>query len=182
MTELGNNNNLLDLLSRLFNDDENKLKDFKRLDLTKDEDYNTFNNLLDNFVDECPKGGFFGGIMKMMYDYVQEFVNYIKEIAKAIHEADKKYKENNEKENNNDTEAHEESGCDCCSGTHHMYENVNCPELPSSKLSIERKQNIHKIVTEYVDTMIRPYTDMDTETINDAYAGLFEFACWVLNK
>lgn len=179
MTELGNNN-LFDLLSRLFND-ENKLKDFKRLDLTKDEDYNTFNNLLDNFIDECPKGGFFGGVMKMMYEYMQEFVNYIKEIAKAIHEADKNYKDKKECEcetKNSD----EECKCDCECKSHHLYDNVTYPELPSSKLTSEQKQNIHKIVTEYVDTMIRPYTDMSNDVINDAYAGLFEFASWVLKK
>lgn len=64
----------------------------------------------------------------------------------------------------------------------HGKEKKKTPELPSSKLNVQQKEQIHKIVGEYVDTVIRPNTDMDTKVINDVYAGLFEFACWILNK
>ena len=56
------------------------------------------------------------------------------------------------------------------------------PELPSSKTSVEKQRQIHKLVTEYVDTIIKPNTNMDKTVINDVYAGLFEFACWIMNK
>ena len=56
------------------------------------------------------------------------------------------------------------------------------PELPSSKTPINKQQQIHKLVAEYVDTIIKPNTDMDSKVINDVYAGLFEFACWIMNK
>ena len=55
---------------------------------------------------------------------------------------------------------------------------------PSQKLSIQQKLQLHKIVQEYVDTMIKPYNDghLTNGQINDAYAGLYEFAAWVMNK
>lgn len=61
-------------------------------------------------------------------------------------------------------------------------EEKKTPVLPSSKLNVQQKEQIHKIVGEYVDTVIKPNTNMDTKVVNDVYAGLFEFACWILNK
>lgn len=60
----------------------------------------------------------------------------------------------------------------------------NKPTRPSENLSTEVGLQIHKIVTEYVDTMIKPYAnpDMDQKVINDAYAGLYEFAAWIYNR
>ena len=36
----------------------------------------------------------------------------------------------------------------------------------------------------YVDTMVKPYNNglLTNQQINDAYAGLYEFAAWVMNK
>jgi len=56
------------------------------------------------------------------------------------------------------------------------------PPRPSEKLSTQDSLDLHKVVGEYVDTMIKPYTDFDKNTVNDIYAGLFEFAAWMLNK
>lgn len=55
---------------------------------------------------------------------------------------------------------------------------------PSQKLSIQQKLQLHKIVQEYVDTMIKPFNDghLTNGQINDAYAGLYEFAAWVMNR
>lgn len=67
----------------------------------------------------------------------------------------------------------------------HKDDEPKTPELvrPSSKLTTKQGLQIHKLVEEYVDTMIKPYaTNMDTKVINDAYAGLYEFAAWILNK
>jgi len=56
-------------------------------------------------------------------------------------------------------------------------------ERPSEKLTTEQGLQIHKLVQEYIDTMIKPYApNMDTKIVNDAYAGLYEFAAWILNK
>ena len=55
---------------------------------------------------------------------------------------------------------------------------------PSQNLSVQQKLQLHKIVQEYVDTMIKPYNDghLTNDQINDAYAGLYEFAAWVMNR
>ena len=55
---------------------------------------------------------------------------------------------------------------------------------PSDLLSVDKKLQIHKIVQEYIDTMIKPFNNgkLTNDQINDAYAGLFEFACWVMNR
>lgn len=57
-------------------------------------------------------------------------------------------------------------------------------ERPSAKLTTEQGLQVHKLVQEYVDTMIRPFNNgvLSNEQINDAYAGLYEFAAWILNK
>ena len=57
-------------------------------------------------------------------------------------------------------------------------------ERPSDKLSVDQKLQLHKITQEYVDTMIRPYSKgkLTNNQINDAYAGLFEFAAWIMKR
>ena len=57
-------------------------------------------------------------------------------------------------------------------------------ERPSTKLTTEQGLQIHKLVQEYVDTMVRPFNNgvLSNDQINDAYAGLYEFAAWILNK
>ena len=57
-------------------------------------------------------------------------------------------------------------------------------ERPSTKLTTEQGLQIHKLVQEYVDTMVRPFNNgvLSNAQINDAYAGLYEFASWILNK
>ena len=57
-------------------------------------------------------------------------------------------------------------------------------ERPSTKLTTEQGLQIHKLVQEYVDTMVRPFNNgvLSNDQINDAYAGLYEFASWILNK
>ena len=67
-------------------------------------------------------------------------------------------------------------------------QNETEPELirPSNKVSTEVGLQIHKLVQEYIDTMVKPYNPknggLSIESINNAYAGLYEFACWIYNK
>ena len=55
---------------------------------------------------------------------------------------------------------------------------------PSELLTVGQKLQLHKIVQEYVDKMIKPYNNglLSNQQINDAYAGLYEFAAWIMNK
>ena len=86
-----------------------------------------------------------------------ELIEKLRQIGKAIYE------------NNKEEESEEET-----------------PKFtrPSDLLSTDKKLQIHKIVGEYVDTMIKPFNDgkLSKQQINDAYAGLFEFACWIMNR
>ena len=54
---------------------------------------------------------------------------------------------------------------------------------PSANLPVNTGLQIHKLVQEYVDTIIKPYAKgiMNDKQINDAYAGLYEFAAWIYN-
>ena len=55
---------------------------------------------------------------------------------------------------------------------------------PSELLTVNQKLQMHKYVQEYVDTMIKPFNNglLSTDQINDAYAGLFEFGCWLVKR
>ena len=55
---------------------------------------------------------------------------------------------------------------------------------PSELLTIPQKLQLHKLVQEYVDTAIKPFNKgiLTNDQINDAYAGLYEFGAWILNK
>lgn len=148
--------NILKLLNDVLNtEDEN----IEKLDLTKDEDYEKFNN----YVGECKKicdddENLVSGFTRLMFNSLfgfdmKDVIDEIKEAGDKIH-AEAKKKEEKKK----------------------------VPELPSKKTSLETQANLHKIVGEYVDTYIRPYGNMDRKVVDDVYAGLFEFACWVMNR
>lgn len=61
---------------------------------------------------------------------------------------------------------------------------VEYPERPSKKLPIEAGLQIHRLVQEYIDTLIKPYSNgqLTQEEINDAYGALYEFAAWIYLK
>lgn len=55
---------------------------------------------------------------------------------------------------------------------------------PSELLDYDHQMQLHKITQQYIDEMIKPYNNgkLTDEQINDAYAGLYEFAAWIMNK
>lgn len=56
---------------------------------------------------------------------------------------------------------------------------------PSETINTEAGLQIHKLVQEYIDTMVKPFNvdgKLSDMQINDAYAGLYEFACWLYQK
>lgn len=148
--------NILKLLSDVLNtEDEN----IEKLDLTKDEDYDKFNK----YVDECKKicdddEDLVSGFTRLMFNSLfgfdmKDVIDEIKEAGDKIHAEAKKKAE------------------------------PKVPELPSKSTPLDKQAHLHKIVGEYVDTYLRPYYKGDNDNIvDDAYAGLFEFACWVMNK
>ena len=116
----------------------------------------------------------------------KEWINKMREIGKEVYEANKAKEQNKEnkakrivKQAVKQMERKEED---------HSEENEDEPKQefkrPSELLNINQKLQLHKIVQEYVDTMIKPFNKnvLTTQQINDAYAGLYEFAAWVMNK
>ena len=144
-----------------FNADEiEEKKDVEKLDLGKDEDYAKFNNLVDECKKVCNDDDSTSVLTKQLFDRLfgfdmNDIIDDIKKVGDDIHE--QAVKERQKEEN-------------------------KVPELPSNSTPFDKQVNLHKIVGEYVDTYIRPYGKMDTKVVDDVYAGLFEFACWIMNR
>ena len=135
-------------------------KDVEKLDLGKDEDYAKFNNLVDECKKVCNDDDSTSVLTKQLFERLfgfdmNDIIDDIKKAGDDIHE--QAVKERKKEEN-------------------------KVPELPSKSTPFDKQVNLHKIVGEYVDTYIRPYGKMDTKVVDDVYAGLFEFACWIMNR
>lgn len=144
-----------------FNTDEvEEKKDVEKLDLGKDEDYAKFNNLVDECKKICNDDDSTSVLTKQLFETLfgfdmNDIIDDIKKAGDDIHEQAVKERKKEEKK---------------------------VPELPSKSTPFDKQVNLHKIVGEYVDTYIRPYGKMDTKVVDDVYAGLFEFACWIMNR
>ena len=144
-----------------FNADEiEEMKDVEKLDLGKDEDYAKFNNLVDECKKVCNDDDSTSVLTKQLFETLfgfdmNDIIDDIKKAGDDIHEQAVKERTKEEKK---------------------------VPELPSNSTPFDKQVNLHKIVGEYVDTYIRPYGKMDTKVVDDVYAGLFEFACWIMNR
>lgn len=56
---------------------------------------------------------------------------------------------------------------------------------PSENIDPNIGVQLHKLVSKYIDEYVRPYylnTEENQKLINNAYAGLYEFACWVIKQ
>ena len=144
-----------------FNADEiEEKKDVEKLDLGKDEDYAKFNDLVDECKKVCNDDDSTSVLTKQLFETLfgfdmNDIIDEIKKAGDDIHEQAVKERTKEEKK---------------------------VPELPSNSTPFDKQVNLHKIVGEYVDTYIRPYGKMDTKVVDDVYAGLFEFACWIMNR
>ena len=144
-----------------FNADEiEEKKDVEKLDLGKDEDYAKFNNLVDECKKVCNDDASTSVLTKQLFETLfgfdmNDIIDDIKKAGDDIHEKAVKERAKEEKK---------------------------VPELPSKSTPFDKQVHLHKIVGEYVDTYIRPYGKMDTKVVDDVYAGLFEFACWIMNR
>ena len=164
-------NRILKLLDDVFfNIDEvkenNDVKnnDAEKLDLGKDEDYAKFNNLVDECKKVCNDDNSTSVLTKQLFETLfgfdmNDIIDDIKKAGDEIHEQAVKERAKDE-----------------------MNEETNLPDLPSNSTPLDMQIHLHKIVEEYVDTYIRPYGNMDTKVVDDVYARLFEFACWIMNR
>lgn len=134
----------------------NDTEDIEKLDLTKDEDYAKFNKYVDECDKICNNDDSVNSLTRLLFSTIFGFD--LKDIIKDIKEAG--------------DEIHNEA----------IKNEKKVPELPSKSTPMDKQLHLHKIVGEYVDTYIRPYGNMDKKVVDDVYAGLFEFACWVMNR
>lgn len=157
-------NNLLDLLREL---SEKELPDnIEAIDVTNDEQYYKLVDQLKELKNDrlSQVVGSFFGINESFYDEVIELLADLRE--KELNKIENKQKQASVKciEKDNSTEI----------------------DRPSQKIDTQVGLQIHRLVQEYIDTMIKPYNPniggLTNEQINDAYAGLYEFACWMYNK
>lgn len=146
----------------------NKSNDTKPLDLTKFEDCKKFLSMIEDsrknptikFLFENVLGKDIDDIM----DSISEYATNVFWEANKINEEDKDV---------DDEEDIEED----------IKEDI---KKPSDDIPLQIGLQIHKLVGEYIDTKVKPYSKYlgeDKEAImNNAYAGLYEFACWIYNK
>jgi len=125
-------------------------------DLSTEEGLNKFNEALDN-ISNTGKEIF--DIFGLNSDSI---IDYLRNLGQNLHE-----QINNEETQQEESKKEE-------------------PKFirPSDSLTTDKKLQIHHIVEEYVNTMIKPFNKgvLTDNQINDAYAGLFEFACWIMNR
>lgn len=125
-------------------------------DLSTEEGLNKFNEALDNISNTGKE------IFDIFGLNSDDVIDYLRNLGQNLHE-----QINNE-------------------GTQQEESKKEEPKFirPSDSLTTDKKLQIHHIVEEYVNTMIKPFNKgvLTDNQINDAYAGLFEFACWIMNR
>ena len=149
----------IDAFTKYRNDKDN----VKVYDLSTDEGFKEYNKRLDELSETD---------LNFLNDFgidVNKFIKEMRELGNHIYESNKE----------DETPAQQQ--LDRKTVDHTDNENF---ERPSDKLSVDQKLQLHKITQEYVDTMIRPYSKgkLTNNQINDAYAGLFEFAAWIMKR
>lgn len=160
--------NFIELLDQLVNMDDQTT--VKKIDLTKKEDceylVNTINELKEN-----PLFSVLGSLFGLDNDNLNEILEKIESIQEELVKKEKIEEKKPVQKIVIDKSIEEEP--------------KKSIDRPSQKIDVNMGLQIHKLVQEYVDTMIKPYNPkiggLTSEAINDAYAGLYEFACWIYN-
>lgn len=162
--------NIIKFLNDITNIDESIFENVEKLDLTNDEDYNLLINEIKKLKDN-PMFALVGSLFGVNDETLDELLNNVNEEREKL--INKQQKENLPiKKSANVIEK--------------QIEDKSVIERPSQNIDVNAGLQIHKLVQEYIDTMIKPYNPkvggLTTEQVNDAYAGLYEFACWIYNK
>ena len=135
----------------------------KVYDLSTDEGFKEYNKRLDELSETD---------LDFLNDFgidVNKFIKEMRELGNHIYESNKEDETPAQQQLDRKTVDHTDN---------------EIFERPSDKLSVDQKLQLHKITQEYVDTMIKPYNkgQLTNNQINDAYAGLFEFAAWIMKR
>ena len=165
--------NIIRELASLLNDDA-----VKTYDLNTEEGYNEYMNTINELKEDKEAQSLFNAL-----DIdIDNILDTLAEIGSEIHTNKKENKKEIKKEEKKTSKQIERKEVD------HTIKFVEDDDpkfkRPSELLSIDQKLQLHKIVQEYVDTMIKPFNKglLSSNQINDAYAGLYEFAAWIMNR
>lgn len=143
------------------------------LDLTNENDYKKYNELIDTLESMMPDCNSF----MSLFGFNNDICNKFREIGKIIHDTTEKDEECNLIENDDKNVIDDE-----ITTNNVVTKNV----IPSSNIeNIDVKMQIHRLTQEYIDTMMKPYlekSEKTTKDLNNAYTALFEFACWIYSK
>lgn len=150
---------LIDAFIKYRNDNDN----VKVYDLSTDEGIKGYNKQLDKLSETD---------LDFLNDFgidVNKFIKEMRELGNHIYESNKEDETPAQQQLDRKTVDHTDN---------------EIFERPSDKLSVDQKLQLHQITQEYVDTMIKPYSkgQLTNNQINDAYAGLFEFAAWIMKR
>lgn len=153
--------------------------DVQTLDLTKEEDNKKFKDaiqIIKNYKKEVKNDSIMSFLVNLIDD---DLLNKAEEYADNILE------ESKETEVENQCSICEKEYCNNCPFFEDDEEDSKLTR-PSELLdNTDVKLQIHSLVNEYCKEYINPYVSNDIkgkELSNNAYAGLFEFACWIYNK
>ena len=168
-------NELLKAIGNITND-----SNVKTYDLTTKKGYKEFCNAINELKESD------NSLFELLGIDFDELIDNLSELGKNIYECNNKEDlpntqkdivKNSVKQMERKEEDHSEEN---------LEEDENPKEFkrPSELLSVDQKLQLHKLVQEYVDTTIKPFNKgiLSNDQINDAYAGLYEFGAWVLNK
>jgi len=165
---MDNLNNLIDFISDLQNNDFG-LKEVE-IDLTNDEEYN---HIVDS-INKLKSNDLFMAMMILFGCNNDDLDLLLKKLENHRNKLIKdKHIQELSKSNKKVIDLSEEK-------------DDNHPFVrPSQNIDVNMGLQIHKLVQEYVDTMIKPYNPknggLTTDQINNAYAGLYEYSCWLYN-
>lgn len=144
----------------------------KTYDLTTDEGYKKFKETVNELKDTDSE------VFDLFNISKNDFLDNICELADKLHNVNKKSDSKSITKNAINQMTRKE--------VDHSEETEDEHEFkrPSELLSVNQKLQLHKLVQEYVDTTIKPFNNgiLSNEQINDAYAGLYEFGAWIINK
>lgn len=164
---MDNLNNLIDFISDLQNNDFD-LKEVE-IDLTNDEEYNS----IVNSINKLKSNDLFMAMLTLFGGNNDDLDLLLKKLENRRDQIIKdKHIQELSKSNKKVIDLSEEK-------------DDNKLVRPSQNIDVNMGLQIHKLVQEYIDTMIKPYNPknggLTTDQINNAYAGLYEFACWIYN-
>ena len=168
-----NTNDLLKAFA-LLSDDDNTEINTETYDLTTKKGYDKFKKA----IAELRDSGY--PLFNLFNIDMDEWLDNVAELGEAI------YNKNNSDKKSVVKEAVKQMERKEVDHTEEDEEDEDTKEFkrPSELLSVDQKLQLHKLVQEYVDTAIKPFNKgaLTNDQINDAYAGLYEFGAWILNR